>query len=355
MKKLKKLLVLTMAMMIAVCAYQPLAVRADSIEDGMTWEERDAWRAFINQPISAGPWNVAEGVTAYVKAGILYVEGEGAIPDYDRQALAARPWHYEKFDAIWIDDGITEIGSNAFWGRNTVYSVRIPSTIFIKDPNCFYGIKADSIVRISGNTVATKMIGNIEYTSAMSIINWFQDQKSYRVSVDFNEDAKRLFKTQNYPYLENVFYCTEHKEVTDNPGYVDIHFKRSTLPICKWTTGQQDGYSLKCEKYVPGYYTLLHFSNFIGDYHYGAAFKMWTINPKAQHSNETLTPCTYQLDVPNGLIYPGRTFKLICVMDSAGTTVVLDDLDANDATFTFQSDSIPYQCALIYQDPVVAQ
>lgn len=42
-------------------------------------------------------------------------------------------------------------------------------------------------------------------------------------------------------------------------------------------------------------------------------------------------------------------------MDSAGTTVVLDDLDANDATFTFQSDSIPYQCALIYQDPVVAQ
>ena len=303
---------------------------------------------------SAGPWNVAEGVIAWVAGTILYVDGNGAVPDYAADALNMRPWKGQFITGIWICDGITEIGTNAFAKLGGVSGVRIPSTVFVKDASSFAGIAGDADIRISGKNVATKMIGGIPYTSAMSIISWVQNQPGFCVRTDFDKETKKLFMTQNYPYLRNVGYSVDSRDYLFNPLHWDPDFGYPTTPIVKWTTGASKGYTLKCEKYVPGENTMIHFSNFLGDNTYGAAFRMWAVNPSAKKVNETPGTCTYQLDIPAELVATGRTFKLIAVVDNkTAETIVLDDLDANDATFTFQSDKIPYQCALVYKDAVV--
>ena len=305
-------------------------------------------------PISAGPWNVAEGVTAWVAGTILYVDGNGAVPDYAADALQTRPWNGQFITSIWIRDGITEIGTNAFAKLGGVSGVRIPSTVFVKDASSFAGIAGKADIRISGKNVATKMIGGIPYTSAMSIISWVQNQPDFCVRTDFDKEAKKLFMTQTYPYLRNVGYSVDDRAYMQNPLHQDPDFGFPSVPIARWTTGAYKGYTLKCEKYVPGENTVIHFSNFLGDNTYGAAFRMWAVNPSAKKVNETPGVCTYQLDIPAELVATGRTFKLIAVVDNkTAETIVLDDLDANDATFTFQSDKIPYQCALVYKDAVV--
>lgn len=347
----KKLLALVLGVALALIAFPFEGVRAEDKPKKTAEEEY----AFYNQAISAGPWTVSEGVTAYVKADILYVEGNGAIPDYASDALGTRPWAGQSIHGIWIGDGITEIGSNAFSYFSGVTSVRIPSTVFVKDATCFGGLVSGAAIRISGYDVATKMIGNIEYTSAMSIVSWIQNVPQNRINVDFDLNAKRLFKTQNYPYLVNVVYCTDTRDYINNPLNVDDDFGRPTTPIARWTTGKTTGYSLKCEKYVPGYNTLVHFSNFLGENTYGASFKMWAVAPGSQIVNETPGEWMHQLDIPQDLIKADRAFKLICVLDQAtGETVVLDDLDANAGTFSFSSAKIPYQCALVYQDPILS-
>ena len=343
----KKLVAVTLGITLAIAVFPSGTVRAEDKPKKTAEEEY----AFYNQDISAGPWNVSEGVTAYVKAGILYVEGTGAIPDYAADALGTRPWAGQKFQNIWIGDGITEIGSTAFASFSSVINVRIPSTVFIKDATSFGGISSKAAIRISGYNVATKMIGNITYTSAMSIVSWIQNAPQNRVNVDFDLNAKRLFKTQNYPYLVNVVYCVDTRDYINNPLLVDDDFGRPTAPIAKWTSGKTTGYSLKCEKYVPGYNTLVHFSNFLENNTYGAAFKMWAVSPGSQIVNATPGEWTYRLEIPQDLVKENRNFKLICVMDqTTGETVVLDDLDADPATFSFASSKIPYQCALVYRD-----
>ena len=343
----KKFIAVTLGVALALAVFPPNEACAEEKTKKTAAEEQ----AFYNPDISAGPWKVAEGVTAYVKAGILYVEGNGEIPDYALDALGTRPWAGQNFQNIWIGDGITEIGSNAFASFSSVINVRIPSTAFIKDATSFGGISSKAAIRISGYNVAVKMIGKIEYTSAMSIISWIQNIPQNRINVDFDLNAKRLFKTQNYPYLVNVVYCTDTRDYVNNPLNVDDDFGRPTAPIAKWTSGKTNGYSLKCEKYVPGYNTLIHFSNFLEDNTYGAAFKLWAVAPSSQIVNETPGEWTYQLEIPQNLIKENRVFKLICVLDqTTGETVVLDDLDTDNATFTFSSSRIPYQCALVYQD-----
>ena len=218
----KKLVAVTLGITLAIAVFPSGTVRAEDKPKKTAEEEY----AFYNQDISAGPWNVSEGVTAYVKAGILYVEGTGAIPDYAADALGTRPWAGQKFQNIWIGDGITEIGSNAFASFSSVINVRIPSTVFIKDATSFGGISSKAAIRISGYNVATKMIGNITYTSAMSIVSWIQNAPQNRVNVDFDLNAKRLFKTQNYPYLVNVVYCVDTRDYINNPLLVDDDFGR---------------------------------------------------------------------------------------------------------------------------------
>ena len=128
-------------------------------------------------------------MTDYVKAGILYVEGNGEIPDYALDALGTRPWAGQNFQNIWIGDGITEIGSNAFASFSSVINVRIPSTAFIKDATSFGGISSKAAIRISGYNVAVKMIGKIIYLPKTAL---HTEQRTLEISTESTTDLEYL-------------------------------------------------------------------------------------------------------------------------------------------------------------------
>lgn len=313
-------------------------------------EKKAPWVDHVR--VKSATWNVSEGVTAYVEDEILHIEGNGAVPDYAADDLHARPWHGQRITSVWVDDGITEIGSNAF-AKLGVATVRIPSTVFVKDESCFANIAQKSEIRISGKAVETKMIGTIPYTSAMSIISWVQNHQDYIVRTDFDKEAKQLFMTQNYPYLLNVGYSVDPRRYFENKNHWDPDFGNPTAPIARWITGAYEGYSLKCERYVPGRNTVTHFSNYVEDNTYVCAYRMWGINPTAKKIFEMPGTCTYQLELPTEALADGRAFKLIAVVDNTtAETVVFEDMNAGDTVFTFQSDRIPSQCVLVYKDPV---
>lgn len=50
---------------------------------------------------------------------------------------------------------------------------------------------------------------------------------------------------------------------------------------------------------------------------------------------------------------PNREYKMICVT-KGGIPVILDDLDANPNTITFETDTY-YAFALIYKDAVLSE
>lgn len=338
-KMLKKVLGLMLAVAVCVTVLQPMEAYALETSD---------------TTVEAGPWKVSEGVTARVENGILYIEGEGAVPDYAADALGTRPWRGSVFQGIWVSEGITEIGSYAFASLGGVHFVNIPSTTFVKDATSFAGISSKCSIRIMGKKYETKMIGNIPYTSAMSIVSWIQDNPDYTVHVDFDSEAKSLFKTMTYPYLTNVFYSVENVPFERRSYYYDGEFIYSTTPICRWIGGQSKGYSLKCTKSALGYYTYLHLSNFMGEYEWGTGYEMKVVGPAAKNVETTPGECIYQLDIPTDLVKSGRTFKLLCITSNkTGEVVTFDDLDVSDTTFTFQTAKVGTTYALVYKDPVV--
>ena len=62
------------------------------------------------------PWKVGENVTAYIKDGVLYLKGTGAMNDF---ASAAKvPWAAvaDQVTAVTVEDGVTKVGKNALAG-----------------------------------------------------------------------------------------------------------------------------------------------------------------------------------------------------------------------------------------------
>lgn len=73
---------------------------------------------------------VATDLSWSLENGILTVNGNGAIPNFEKGATD-RPWQEAKKTAteIWIGEGITRIGDRAFQGFQNVTYVHIPSTV----------------------------------------------------------------------------------------------------------------------------------------------------------------------------------------------------------------------------------
>lgn len=79
--------------------------------------------------------NMPAGVTAINwtldDMGVLTISGCGKMPDYACGKNPAAPWHDRKgaVDRVVIEDGITEIGVNAFRGCRNLKSVKLPQTV----------------------------------------------------------------------------------------------------------------------------------------------------------------------------------------------------------------------------------
>ena len=151
-------------------------------------------------------WQVSDGVTAYIKDGVLYFEGNGVIPDYTNDNLADRPWHTSIFGTVVVGAGITDIGTRAFAEFKNLRYFFIPSTTFVSNSTVFHKIDSKPVIRIQGSEETTRMIGEkIPYTSLDSWAAVAQSTSYNTVYIVDNGTVKTYFRQKTYPNIERVF------------------------------------------------------------------------------------------------------------------------------------------------------
>ena len=189
----KKITTLALAAVMCLLAAFPMQVQAKKI-DHHEWSQ------------SSAVWEVGDGVTAYVKEGVLYFEGTGAIPDYTNDTLYTRPWHGVLIEAVNVGEGVTEIGSKAFAEFKKLRYITVHSTTFIKNGNAFDKIDSAPIVRIMGSEETTKMIGDkIPYTSLDSWARVAQSGTGNILYIVDNGAMKMKLRQKTLPNVPFVF------------------------------------------------------------------------------------------------------------------------------------------------------
>ena len=158
--KVHKILALTLAMALSICAIPTTIAEAK----GETWTIPGDNTYHLD----------GTDVVIKVEGETLHVTGTGAVPSYDYWSLNERPWRLKGVSVIQIDSTITSIGSYAFANMDTVNRVVMSTSTFIEDTTTFSKIAYKPIFRISDTGVTTQMIGNIPYTSLDSIAAFAQ-------------------------------------------------------------------------------------------------------------------------------------------------------------------------------------
>lgn len=92
------------------------------------------------------------------------------------------------------------------------------------------------------------------------------------------------------------------------------------------------------------------FEAVLGDYTMGRTYNIFPAK-KAVYKMDSTARIT--LSIPNALQATGREYKMICVTKN-GQPIILEDIDLNPATITFETDSY-YVFALVYKDVVNVQ
>ncbi|WP_253284990.1 leucine-rich repeat protein [Pseudoflavonifractor sp. MSJ-30] len=82
--------------------------------------------------------------------GVLTVSGKGRMPDYSGSALA--PWYdyRDKITALEVEEGVTSIGSYAFFDCTGLTSVSLPESLTKLGRSCFSGCDSLNLLDISG-------------------------------------------------------------------------------------------------------------------------------------------------------------------------------------------------------------
>lgn len=285
-------------------------------------------------------------LTAKLQGETLYIQGTGAIPDYDRDHLGNRPWHNKTIRSLVISDGVTSIGAEAFSNLKYLYRVTMPASTFIESSSAFAGIAKDAIFDITGTTIVSRDIGSIPYTSLDSIaafmqhyngvyryrlanyymIGWVQDTVSPKIENLSPQDALTTYSNPNYP----------------NPNYP------SSLDFVSAKPDSTMQAHIQCRR--QGINALEIFSIVIGDATYATSYNMSVSSSKGMVT-KTTTPLTYVMKIPAAFQYPGRQFSLIQL--GKGVVNILEDEDQNDTTMTFTTDYPSASYALIYRDILV--
>ena len=343
MRKLgKRILTMTLAAVIGVTCYAPIEARAERI-DHYEWSE------------SSAVWEVSEGVTAYVKDGVLYFEGNGAIPDYTGANIYERPWHGVLIEAVNVGPGITEIGTKAFAEFKKLKYITVYSTTFIKSGNAFDKIDSAPQVRIMGTEEMTRMIGDkIPYTSLDSWARVAQSRIANIVYIVDNGEMKMKLRQKTLPNVPFV-YSADNEDATRRYKMADkeeeqVQMQDFVSPL-RFAPGYEvTGQAVTSQRIVQGeeYLNLVdYYLNYVyPDYSYGYSYSnMVTTGDKSYEQFDA--PRNYQYQIPAELRSPGREFKVIQVVN--GQPTVLDDIDSSDSTITFTTNMGTFQYSIIYK------
>ena len=99
--------------------------------------------------------------------GVLTITGTGKMQDYSG---SSRPWSpYSKVKQVIISDGVTTIGSDAFFSCSSLASITIPNSVTTIGSSAFFGCSSLTSLTI-GNSVTTIGSGAFSYCSSLTSV-----------------------------------------------------------------------------------------------------------------------------------------------------------------------------------------
>lgn len=351
MKKLRRFLAITCAIACAAAfAFLPNdAAVVNAV--GETWTH------------PGGGWHYLTGtdIKVEIKGNAVYIHGTGALPDFDYYKLYERPWNGTKVESVSIDQTITYVGKYAFYNMQDLKYISMYKSTFIKDITCFEKIAYKPIYRIFEAPLATEMIGKIPYTSLDSILAVAQSNYNGASYILDTPAKAREFQNSTNPTITNVYNAKEI--VKDEEGNEHSPWESPEVwgngnvatPICKFSPlTPNSSYILSAQRRYPGKACYEVYAAFIGDYTYAAPFsvvvaKRVNVNSKWEDVKieDTKTPYTYILTIPEEFRQPLRQFRLIGI--GKGEVYFYDDEDTDNNTITFTTQKPSTAYALVYK------
>lgn len=281
-------------------------------------------------------------VTYFDETHTLIVTGVGAIPSYTTEYLGKRPWHGLPIWYIEIGDGVSSIGANAFCSYPFLMKVQMYANTFIEDTNAFWGGREECLFTIRGMNIQSRNNGKIPYTSLDSMVAFMQRYSGYyRYQMD-NYYMVGMAQNNTSPKIENLAPgCTSTE---GNPNYPLIDYSSVlTSPM------YGKGVSLTIDGMRQGPLAYEAFSILMGENVYVNAYNISVKDKQTVYKTEV--PYIYTMTVPRAFQYPGRIFTLIQIAN--GACQVLEDVDTNESTVTFITDTPTGTYALVYKDSVI--
>lgn len=344
-KNTSRFMAIMLALVCIICSIPMSAKAADTVP---TW----SW--------AADSWRVLDGTDIKIKISgeIMYVEGNGDLPDYDYWQLDQRFWHTSSVEYVFIGSGITSVGANFFRGLSKLGWVNMYTSTFIEDYSSFQGIAGYPKFRIVENGINTKYIGNIPYTSMDSIAKFAYNYGGGASFIMDTPQASSSFASMTNPGISNVYYSSEaaldssNNIVKDANGnnvapWTDLTQYSKAGPSSNIvsrsgsstfaTTGSMKYQGEECYKV---------FSAFLEDYTFACSLSM-TSTQGTEIVSYTATEETYTFKIPKQYWNLGTQYRLIGI--GVGTVYFFDDIDADPTTITFKSQYPTMVFGLVYK------
>lgn len=117
-----------------------------------------------------------------------------------------------------------------------------------------------------------------------------------------------------------------------------------------YTADNGNAYTVTIHNAMQGRKCFDSFEAVLMDWNIGRTYNIF---PSGKILYKTNEKTRIALSIPKSLQATGRAYKMICVTEG-GQVVILDDLDSDPNTITFETDTY-YAFALVYKDTVVSQ
>lgn len=359
-RKMVRRILAAVLVMVFVVSVQSVPMTAYAQE--MTWTHTgDGWHYLVGTDIKVKIENKA-----------ISIYGTGAIPDFDYWKLDERPWAGTKAESVYIESTITSIGSYAFYNMEKLRHISMYTSTFVKDMTCFDKICYKPIYRIYDAPVNTEMIGTIPYTSIGSILAMAQSNYNGACYI-LDTQAKAIeFQNSTNPTITNVYYAGEKikrlpdeeadpDEAKNVPWYDIATYGNGNVatPICRISElTPYASLKVSAQRKYQGRGCYEAYAAFIEDYIFAATFNISVLKGEREIGRsynmqvervveQTDTELMYVLTIPQEFRFPGRSFRLLAIGN--GVVNIYDDLDLDDSTITFATQTPNTAYALVYK------
>lgn len=164
------------------------------------------------------------------KAGTLTISGQGAMPDFE--STADQPWDGSKIRKVVIEDGVTNIGSCAFWGCQVI-SAEISSSVASIGNSAFRGTAILSVtIPSSVKTIGDSAFCECANLNGVTVCEGVETigQNAFRACTNLASIA--LPASTGEVGDAAFFECTEMKNATFAPGSKKVRMGDDLFARC---------------------------------------------------------------------------------------------------------------------------